>query len=618
MSPEFLTSAGGLLFSILIFVFLGRIICIGANTNRAVMSTGLYYFLTGFSVWYLTFLTALLFDKYMISSVWWGFVMASIALFVILLKRRDNEKLGEHFFTQIAMSALFLTPAFAAILGDTPQLAEEFNGALRQAQYIIYKGYIPPLNEAEAVGLNLFNEAPSLLAAVLPSQLITQQFSPSAFALFNIVLLLFVAESLTRTSDIRVKWSNLPLVAASSLTGMTLLNPFFDLQSITTASKDMLYATVLYAAIAPFVREKEIPTGIKALPAGLLLALLAGMDALGIIAALLVFVFYLCRMLLDKQEWDLSTAFSIVALAVLPVFSWLLWQNETYDAALAGVFDHVKQYGLIGENTVRGLGLNWLHALVLLAILAVSIIQLFDQNVRQNIQKHMWLFAPTFVVFGYIISGSIIGADIHIEHLQFVILIPMWRWAMWWYEDSALKESAYKYPWALGFGLALFLMVTQSIFKQDLTERYDDAMLHTFNTGRLLATEYVIDNEHVAVLDVPRRALLTHNLLQYAMADKANHVMPAASLLYDAANDKNLFYKKLSKQGISYLWVHAPYNAYAELFNEKLDARSSYIFSLQNGEFIMERKLRHPSYNANALDQACKTHACVFGDWIQR
>lgn len=618
MSPDLFIMVGGLLFTIFIYMFLGRVICREVGVQCVELSSALFYMMVGLACWYLAFLGALAFDRYMMTAIWWGFVLFSLLLFLVLLKRREKVEVKEHFWTQILMSLIFIVPTIFVLAGDTPQLMNEFSGALRQVQYMIYKGYMPPLAEAKTVGLNMFDNPPGLFSAVLPTQMVIQNFVPSVFALFNVLLLLCVADNLARVTQVRVKWSNLPLVSAATLVAITVFDPFFELENVTSAQVDILYAAVLYAAVIPLIQEKSVPTGIKSVPVALILSLLVGLHELGVVAAGIIAVLAISRIVFEKEAWNFGGAFSVFLMIALPLISWLLWQHETYDAALAGAFDSVKQYGILPEEGIRGLGLNGISVATLLLLFGVSLTQIFHKDVRENIRQYMWLFIPTLVVFGYILVGSLLQVRVDVSHLQFVILIPLWRWAMWWYEGTAIKETTYKYPWIIGLGIALLFVVVQSLYKKEVQQHYDDAQLHTFNTGRLLAREYILDREYIGILEIPRRALYTQSLIKYALADKAGQAVPVASLLYDAAGDRALFYKKLQKRGITYLWVHAPYAAYAELFDDKLNPRASYLFRLERGRFIMERQLRHPNYTAEMLDNACKTHDCRLGAWRAR
>ena len=610
MSPDIFSMLGGFALSMAIFTLLGRVIGLNTNGDRAVMSTGLYYILTGISVWYIVLLSALYFDQYMVAPLWWFFVLFVFSLFLILLREKKRQKVGEHFFTQIVLGMLILSPLFYVFLKDVPVLKEEFFGVVRYLQYIMFKGHIPPLEEGGSAGLNMFSQAPAYLATVLPSNLISQVYKPAVFALFNTFLFVLLSESLVRAAGIKVRWSNLPLVAAGGLLGMTFLNPFFSVDLLKNASGDLLFAAVFFAALLPLLREKNVPVGLAAIAPALVSSLLTGLDDMGIIAVALVMVIYIFRLFVDKQKISLEVVFAVSIMVALPALTWLMWQSETYDAALAGYNDGVRRWGLLGAP-IQMLEWTWPSAVSIMLVLGVAVAQIFDAAVRQNLKAYMWVFVPAIIILAYVLMGVLFGQNVKLVHLQFIVLVPVWRWAMWWYEGTALKRVAYSAPWGFGLGLILLLMMGQSLYKNQFKDSYDDAMMHTFNTGRLLATEYLKPDDNVAVLEVSGREVYTLALLQYALANMGGNVMGAAEDFYEAAADLRLFHKRLHRDGVQWLWMHAPTPMYEEMLGAEMDARASYLFKVDANGLTLVRKLNHPSYDAGMLQKACVQTQCV-------
>ena len=335
---------------------------------------------------------------------------------------------------------------------------------------------------------------------------------------FNILILIFTADLLTKTTGSDVKWSNLALISSIALLAVTLFNPLFDLTHVHRADATLLTSALILTAMAPTLRRKDIPTGLGAFPCALMLALLTGLHQNGILAALSIALIYCVRLFLDDPKWHFSKFFSLIILPGIPTLTWLMWQSlSTHNKVVLGI----QEFSFFEPS------LSWpiLPAVMVFIIVVTAIVTAFSHFAhRQDRDDYIWLFSTAFILVLY--NGACLiftKTPAPVEHLQFIILVPFWRWIRSWYETTALKKIAYQSPWALGLSIAIFFVVLQTVVPLKNTQAPTAA--HLSQISQLLKRNYLLNGDHIAVVDHPDRQEATLIRLHYHMGSDTPIVM---------------------------------------------------------------------------------------------
>jgi hypothetical protein len=574
-----------LLSVILFHFFVGRIIATHTLFGRNFASSGLFNILSSLGLFLLVVLISLNFDL-PLNIIWWIFVGVGFCLFIIFQSSRHEKLPVEHSLTVPFMGLLCLLPSFYFVWGDVPLKVEELAVQLP----FINALWVSDFSIMEAPQNNLIT---GLL--LYPLGFLFEEIQP-VFALFNIILLVFVTDSLLKITDIQVKWSNLPLVVVGGLLSVTLLNPFFEVDKIAAFNEDLLLAAILLACAMPLCREKPLPFGFGALPIGLVLGVVAlGFGEVGLYSSTILGFLYILRSIFDDKTW-LEYIFGLIFIICLPLLMYFLYVGHW------GYFYESDNYTSLSSQPME---LLWLAVLCF-----VFLTQMFSlkgkgtQTIKQFLVTHAWVTMPVLFSIAYIGCYFLKGGAFSLSHLQFIALIPIWYLVTSWYENSKWRTFAYESPWALALGIAVVFISAQSWVSGILTERYNDPSQHVLQISQELYNEGVTKKDSIAVLEHGKVQGLNYYsaLLEYGLKAHEAPVVNVDTLFTKSAQDIRLFHMNLMRNNFKFLWLHTPKAEDKKWVGRFLKMDRSYLFKITPDGLRLVQIYPHPSYTILDVD----------------
>tara|TARA_R110000868_G_scaffold218576_2_gene469227 strand:- start:151280 stop:153079 length:1800 start_codon:yes stop_codon:yes gene_type:complete len=591
-----------LCFSLLLFYFFtGRIVASHTLFGRNFASSSLYNTITAMGLWCFTALLANALNINL-SHAWW-FYVAIVALLFLYLLSSNHEKLPrEHSLTSPLAILIFLAPTLYFTLADVPKNIIELNTFMRNAQFLAEHNTLANNISDGKFALEGVTSPQNGLLSIFPSFIFQNTFFEGSFAIFNVILLAFTADAMVKLTDLKTRWSNLALIAAGSIFSITILNPFFTIQSLTTAAPDLIFASAILAACIPLCRERNLPSGLGALPTALILSFIIGTHQMGVYVVILILTLWFIRTLFEEKEF-INLFFSGTVLITLPALTWHLWAFYTQEIELSQILSHSKN-GVNILYLVQGqfspLALLIIALLIILLSVEFLSIRRF-KDIQDLFTQRGWLTIPTTFTCIYIALASYKNIGEISTHIQFIAVVPFWYIVTSWYKKSKWQKLAYEAPWALALSLAIVFMSVQSIMSTSIKQRYNDPELHTLGVAKAMAKSTLKAGDNIAVLDTPQQDIRYSSLMRYGLTRHEGQVKSVNELLRTSSLDADIFLHKLKEYNFQYLWLHTPTENDKKWLGRFLKTDKSYLFKVEEDKLLLIKIYPHPSYDHNDL-----------------
>ena len=567
----------------------------------------LYSLLAGGAVWVLlaqVTVAGIAFDV-----LWGGYVLLLLvfALFAVRLHRVERfafmppGQMPKH----VAISGIILAllaPVCLWAVNDAPTQWDEFTHYMRNAFHLFdYKSvYDADYIKRWAV------QHPSFPIGTLlfwqPVHEVMLAFTPQVFALGNLLLLVLVGSLMVHALEIKLRWSNVGLVAVTTLLGLTLLNPFQDTKLLLSAYADFPLAVFLFAASLPLLRAVPLPQGAHIMPYALSLLLVVLAKPIGIVFAAFVLGWWLLRLWAEKRRDFLGYA----VLLLLPAGAYVHWQ------LFLGVQGIGELYGLPGQKSVnweilQPMLLSMGHVfmqksgmtLVLLGVFGAAMWHMLRVRRLDNLRevlKVQGIFLFPAVLSVYYIFGLgwaylsefplAMGANAQsfwrfMGHLQFILLLPVAQVLLVLYRNSKMENLCYRNPWGIAAALGALFVAVIIINEPRLNRTPVAPLQHVAEVGHFLRQDVPYGSIILAV-DSSQTGDLYAHVLGYHLAAHAV-VTPVTQQVLEYG---------LPQEGL--LWVHTP--AALPQLAPLYDHSTSYLFTLRDGDIVTAQPFRHPSY----------------------
>lgn len=564
----------------------------------------------GMGLWYLWFLVFAGLLATNITVVWWLFVSFSFMAMLFFTRSIKGTESHSHVWSNTLVSLCVLGPILWWASYDIPLEITEFSQTIKNAAHLHAARILPGGQDVELFNITNPQHPIAHLVGMIPAHLISSHFLPAAFAVFNVLLLVLCAGQLLQVHKIPVKWSNMPLVAAGSLLGVSLLNPFFRAESLLAAVPTFPLAAALLAACFPLFRAQPLPTGWGALPSALALCFMVGLHPQAAWLVGVVVVFWLLRMAAEKPKIKIKTMFGPFLLAFLPALTWLMWQSYLTQAqipvqeAVASVGTSYKIIhfflSLWKVSLSAPLALVLVLAVVLFAIRAVFSVRSTQGARALFVQKAHLVLPAVLGLFWLGVAATNLWQHAnmlfnHLAVLQMVFLVPLWRLFLVWYAASDMKKLFWRMPWAMGMLLVCTLVVLQMAVETKFRPTFNPPLNHTLQVAQALKKGGIPWGSRIAVVDSLQVRDKYAHALSYGLA---NHAVVHAITPWVAAAKGNraAFHAALRAQNFDYLWVHVPNDQTRKLLSQRLNATESYLFQISAEKFQLKNTYPHPTY----------------------
>jgi len=575
---------------VLVFSMLGRVFTVYSYNaiGRTLTVTPFYAAIVGLGAWYAWFLLCTVALGVSLSTTLWSFFGFSFLWLWFGVKAFQVDEEMEHFWSHGVFSILLLIPAFIFAAGDAPLTAQELDVSFVHITNFLQSGYF----EATADSVIPMAVASSLL----PMSVLGNSFLMSSFALLNILLFALLAGAMVKAADIPVKWSNLALVSAGSLLALFLLNPLFNSGFLLSASGDFLFAITLFAACSSFFTQRALPTGWGVVPVAFILVLLVGLKEIGVIFAAVIFVLWLVRSAFEDVAHGAAWVLGLIFMAALPAAAWFVWVSTVDGFSMFLLVE--GQFSELLSEKVKQLILFKSSALgltVLVLLLAVYRFVLGRKTAIPFIAKESIVIVPAVLALVALLLSVIYPKQSSLEHVQFLLLVPLWYLGHRFYVQTTWQEIAYKAPWRIGLSLAVVLISWQAIQKDRLQERFVPSVEHTLRVATAFKESYLPKGAKIAVFDIPEQSDYHASMLRYGLGGFADATDVTPLFLQKRRNFPR-FHLSLKEANYQYLWVHRLSGDVRGFFDGSLQPGSSYFFKVNPHSFELKGVFPHPRY----------------------
>ncbi|MDD9912269.1 MAG: hypothetical protein OXR68_03175 [Alphaproteobacteria bacterium] len=573
-----------------VYILLGRLVAAHAAPRQAFL-TPLASLTTGIGIWLFWFVGLAGALGTSLDTTFYLFIGASFLLLLGMFQTFKSFQGVEHFWSKLITSMLLVYPLWSILALDAPQLPQELAETAKNLALINHFQHLP--NQAETLSYNIagLSENPALWATVLPITLLTQTFVPGIFAVLNLIVFLAATGSLVQASGMQIRWSNLPLITAGSLFGITLFNPFFTPEIITAALPDVLIAASLLMLTVPLIRPTPLPVGFAVLPSAFT-AVAAALLSQKIWPILIILAaFWAARtLLIEKKKISISHLFGWVSLGALPTLAVLLWREYALRVGIS-----VPATTLVELTPWMPTVAAAVASLTILGAIWYNIGGLSRTSLEQTwYQYGSWVIAATCAAF--IWPEEEIFFSRYLIWLQFIILLPFWQLWVSYYQKSALQKIAFKSPWGIG-GVLMLAVIGLAYNSLPLWKPTNPlALTHIQKVGEDVTRQgWVQPNEPLAVLS-NHPAIVAG--MAYTLREKTI-VQPAAQIFQQSAGKRTAFHHKLREQGSIYLWINSPTPEVIQMFQRNLKSNHSYLFKITPSSFRLLKAYPHINYSGH-------------------
>lgn len=494
----------------------------------------------------------------------------------------------EHFATLAMLQAVIAAPLVWSLLGGV-NVGEHDWLILQQLNQFKQFDVWPTAEQFVRYGFPAPDMPLGWLAALNP---LAWSDTFHAAPVLNVMFIIMAVGGVAVASGITVRWSNVLLVAAGTLPAAAWLNPQLPMLGLAQATPELAVSMALLAAALPLMSGYALPTGIGALPPALALAWLATLSPLGLVWAGGIVVLWLVRGVVEHGP-DGKNIFALSLLSSLPVMAWLLEQKALAPlgygqlAALhnPGVLLNTLPQAFIAPPPMvqQMLLLAWVTAILLGLFSLVSRWQQVG-GIRGILTISAWLSVPAFLAGLALIVVALAGRPEVIwptlASLQWVLLVPVWRWWMVWYSGSSMRVRFFHSPWMYGGILAVAGMLVMQAAQPFAFQGIAPLASHALAVGATIQEKNLVKfTEPVAVVGGGAAAT---GALSYALAGRA----PVAEVQgeWDSLAD---LHRQLRGKGFNYIWLAQPPEAQANRFGLNANMPETFLFRLQGDGLVL-------------------------------
>lgn len=597
-----------------IFIAAGRMVFSHSGLAR-LNSTPLACFFAGLGIWYIWVLVLHGLFGANLAIVWYTFLASTIALGLVLTKILKLEEEHAFFWPQVGIAVALLLPALGYLTADGPVLWAELSELLKNTDHMLRLGGVA--DAAKAIELDIFNPAAHLASQIvsLPVMLMMGGFKPAVAILFNCVVLVLAAAELARLCHVHVRWHNVVFVAALTLFGVTLFNPFFVEPLVFSAYPDILTAGALFALFVPLMRNQDLPQGMSCIPYGLIGLYAVGCSSLSMGLLALFAGLYIARDVLARrrfaQGYGVEVFMGWAILILMPLFGVLMLDYQTLSLGFG------EDATATGTSLVKMIALQTTTMLADWPIITMLMMgfplwggfQMVKRGPATALVEEGGIVVPSLLALGYVIvAGGIYLAQfnglmipfgegfIHYAlHLQFLILLPLWR-LIYGTLRATFPSQQNGVSGALSLVTALMFVGVTVTNSERLTFEPDAPLDHTLRVAEALKAEKIVGwRDKIGVLDGTETRGYYAVALSYGLRHHS-HVRPVLQELANAEGQFDKFHDALIAGSYDFLWVHTVTPDIAAVLGNQLRPDYSYLYQVTPAGLTPLKSYAHSSY----------------------
>lgn len=601
-----------------VYLALGRVVA--AHVGCGSMVTPFRAMFTGLGLWYLWVLVMHVFIGVNLDLTWFTFFVSAVVLAIVLTKAHKIEtKKIKLFWMQVLLAIGLLLPVMLIATADVPTQLYEFLDVLGNGHAIAELKNLPSAEDVHTMGMFAPEQPKLLQLMVAPFSLMYGKLPDATFTLMNLLILASLTGAVSRAVEVELTGKNIVMASVLAIVGLTLFNPFFSDELILSANRDLLTAALLFAALSPVMMTSSLPKWVSVLPTAFIMAALVGAHGNGIYLFGLVFVVWAIRTVAEYKA-DPKSLIGLLALFIIPlaaVFAWDIYTLETYGGAAYTAY--AFNIGNISSavSAFANVILSFAPGIVLIVAIFYGAVKCFAEDVRGVtsfslfIKERSYLWVPMIAVLYYFGYLSIVAATSnpevaepltksHLIHLQFVLLVPLWRYIVHFYTDKLdLKGWLDSVPMRASLvAVAVFVglvVINQGNFK----DKQAASIEHSLAVAEEIREGHK-DANKIAVLDKERLAPLYATLLGYGLKNEAM-ASPVANAFYNETTKIADFHESLVASGYDYLWIHVPDEDVRKRLNLQLKPDYSYLFKVTPSFLKFVAEFPHLAYRESRL-----------------
>lgn len=579
------------LLSTVIFMLMGRVLALRSGSVTHYYSY-IQQTIVGLGVWYVSFLVlCVLFKMSLVFATAFYSIAAVIFFFVFTKLLPAKEEVGEHFWSVVGLLIMLIAPVLYWLASDTPLYVQEFIGTLKNANHIMKLDSLPLAKDVEMFNMKSVEQPLAFTTAILPASIMMQKIVPAVFVVMQTLLFGLTSTLLAREAGINIRWSNLPYVVAGGAVAITLLNPFFSLDSMTTANAVMWFAVTFFIACTPLVRVQALPRGWSVLPHAFVLAFLLGLNSDAIFLLWFVIAVWVLRSMFEGHAINGKDIVGWLILGFLPFASFQIWEFYIVGNgfAVATILNEVQTENILFAVTgwvQLAQQEPWLFIVPVLAVILLlvnlskirslyHVQQLFVSNAAVTVSAlacaYVLLIMPMF-------SMGVVSTD-YLYVLQFVVLLPIWQFARARYDNSSIKNLAFQNPWVFGLLAVAILLVEQKVIQAEVIRPLPVSAQHTLDVAAHARENYIKWSDNVAVVegvvDGYNTAVLAYGLNHYAK------VFSIDDLVEKSDDNFAYMHKILLDEKFKWMWVSKNSVDIEKLIGAPLAPNKSQLFEVK-------------------------------------
>jgi hypothetical protein len=584
------------LFSVLfVYMLFGSVVY--SAVGEGYKATPLRCFAVGVASWILIVVVSSVLFSVNLEYLWWFFVVLTVSSLFLLPKKDQEETLDKRFFLQVFYSFLILLPFFVFLHNDSLHFWQEFA--------IYGKGLFSLLNQNQIMP-EFFKLPFAYQLAILPVGYFTE-FQDSIFACFNLSILAFVACEFVRNSGVKFNKGNVvfPLIIALAL--LVVLNPFTVKDLILSADPFIFVCAIGFAFSEYIFRVGFLPKSLAAIPAALILTLLAIASTQGFLLGCSLFLVLTLRYLIQSSTLNYKQVIGYFLILIMPTFIILLWKFNLSSQGLSFLlFD-------VNNVTFTNISLFYQAMYVLLKqhimeVLYVSLFLLLSAYSFTKVKKlediivdrflvrtvfwimvvYIFICVPIFFSqYEYVARASYSLGFTTISLIQFIVLMPIGRLI-----KDALDKMDIKISFAIKSTIILSLIIA-FVMNRNYLQTQSSPQIDNIKLIAKTIQQEIPDNANVAFVDINKMVNFYKNILSYETRQNINFVNYSYSDLPESLENSH---KLLKTDSMHYVLLHSPNNLLIKSFEHNLDPNYSYLYEINDAGFVLIKKFENKLY----------------------
>ncbi len=602
-----------------VYLALGRVVA--AHVGCGSMVTPFRAMFTGLGLWYLWTLVFHITLGVNLDMTWFTFFVSAIVLAIVLTKAHaiETEKI-RLFWVQVLLALALLAPVLLLASFDVPTKLYEFLDTLNNAQVLADTKNLPEGGTYQALGY-FAPEQPQLLQIMAaPFSLMYGKLPEAIFTILNLLILASLTGAVSRTVGVELNGKNVVIATVLALLGLTLFNPVFDDSLLLSANYNWLTAALFFAVLTPALMSEPIVKWVSVLPSAFIAIALVGVHENGLYLFGFAYFVWIVRSLAEYKG-DPKSLIGLLALFVLPVSAVFAWESYTLEQGMGFAYARYNFDIANVSSAVSALISVMMYqplTMFLVAVIIYALVKDFAQNVRgmrtfsEFLREKSYLWVPACAFLFYFVYVSVMAATqhpevakamaiTHLQHIQFLLLVPLWRYLVHLYADKLdLKGWLSQMPTRVSvIAIAVFVGLV-FINRDHFTDTQSAPVEHTIVVAKDIEQRFK-SAQKIAVLDKTNLAPLYASILQYGL--QRNTIAESVAVtFYEQTTQIEDFHKALVADRFDYLWVHVPDTDVQTRIDPQLMADHSYLFRVTPTYLQFVAKYPHLAYQQSFLN----------------